>query len=260
MLSSRYQMRRKATIALASSILIAGCTSGTSAATDEHAVASGAAVKTLDAGKVDSLPSGGVFVRVIEFDQPELNSIQSRQHVAGFVYVESGVHRLTLEGSAPLDLPAGTAKFHGDVSHTHYNPGPGPSVWYFIAVWPTSARGQPPVAPIAKPQFESNDFPPEQLPPSDYSQVLRQVTLAPSGRSEAHKFGGLSLFFVIDGTLTIQTDRGPVTLQPDQGSAYGPGVALQELNRGSSPALYLEMLTTAPGKEFEIPLPHSPGG
>lgn len=253
-------MKVRPSIVAATLVLIIGCTSSKSAPVDSNATASGAAVKILAAGRVDSLPTGGVFVGVIEFPQPALYLFPSKQHVAGFVYVDSGVHRLTLEGSPSVDIPAGSATFHGNVSHTHYNPGPGSSVWYFIAVWPTSARGQALVAPIAVPRFQSDDFSPTQLPPGVYSQVLRLVTLAPSGHSESHRFGGLSLFFVLGGSITIQSDHGAITLEADHGAVYAPNVAVQESNNGSGTAKYLEMLTTAPGTEFEAPLAHSPGG
>lgn len=253
-------MRREAAIALAVSLVAAGCASATPARVDPDALASGAAVKTLDAGKLDSLPTGGVFVRVIEFDQPPLYTIKSRQHVAGFVFVERGVHRLTIEGSAPVDILAGSARFHPSISHTHFNPGPGSSVWYFIAVWPSSSRGQPAVDPIAKPDFQSDNIPPGKLPPGVYSEVLRQVTIAPSGRSEAHRFGGMCLFFVLDGALNIETVHGAVKLNANQGAVYGSGTALQELNKGSDVVTYLEMLTTAPGSDFEVPLSSAPAG
>lgn len=247
-------------VALATTLLFTACGSQASPPTDASALSSGAAAKSLDAGKLDSLPTGGVFVRVIKFVQPAGYTIQSKQHVPGVVYVESGVHRLTLEGQAPIDLAVGQAIFHLSITHTHFNPGPGSSTWYFIALWPSSSRGQPKVDPIAQPVFQSDIFSPEQLPQGVYSEVLRQVTLAGSGRSEAHKFGGLAVFLVLQGSLVIRSSQGSVTLDTDQGAAYLPGVSLQEVNSADGQTVYLEMLTTAFGREFEVPLSQRPKG
>lgn len=215
---------------------------------------------SLAAGKVDSLPTGPVYIRFIRFPQPAGNLIPSSQHQPGFVYVESGVHRLTLAGQSPIDITAGQAKFHQSVTHTHFNPGPGPSVWYFIALWPSAARSVPLVSRIAQPVFESSDFAAGVLPGGSYSQVLRRVDLQPNGATEAHEFGGLSAFFVLSGSVTIRANhQAPTTLASGHGAAFLPGVGLQELNTGSSSAALLEFLTTPDGSEFEIPLRSPPG-
>jgi quercetin dioxygenase-like cupin family protein len=169
------------------------------------------------------------------------------------------VHQLTLNGQSPIDLAAGQATFHQSVAHTHLNPGPGPSVWYSIALWPSSAHGQPLVDPIARAAFESDDIVRDALPQVAYSQVLRQITLAKDGTSGAHRFGGLSAFYVLSGSVTIKSEhRTPVTLSAGQGAAVLPGVALQEMSAGSGQAVYLEFLTTAVGKDFEVPLQQPP--
>jgi hypothetical protein len=228
-------------------------------ASNTEAVARGAAVKTLDAGKLDSLPTGSVYVRMIRFAQPAGYVVNSKQHVASVVYVETGVHRLVLNGQAPIDLVAGQATFHQSVAHTHLNPGPDPSVWYSIAIWPSSARGQPLVDPIAEAAFQSDDIAREQLPQVAYSQVLRQVTLAKDGTTGAHEFGGISAFYVLAGSVTIKSaHRAPATLGAGQGTAFPPDLALQEMNAGSGQALFLEFITTAVGKDFEVPLKQPP--
>lgn len=246
--------------ALATTLLLAACGSQASPTSDATALSSGAAMKSLAAGKVDTLDTGGVFVRVIQFVQPSGYLIKSTQHVPGIVYVESGVHRLTLEGLPPIDLAAGQATFHLSITHKHFNPGTSTSTWYFIALWPSSSRGQPSVDPIARPVFQSDNLSPDQLPQGAYSEVLRQVTLAGSGRSEAHMFGGLAVFFVLQGSLVIRSSQGSVRLGTDEGTVYAPGVSLQEVNSTAGQTVYLEMLTTAFGREFEVPLPKSPKG
>jgi quercetin dioxygenase-like cupin family protein len=252
-------VKTKLTALVAIALALFACGAAPTVASNADALARGAAVKTLAAGRLDSLPTGPVYIRIIRFAQPAGYVIQSKQHVPSVVYVETGVHRLTLNGQPPLDLTAGQATFHLSVTHTHINPGPGPSVWYSIALWPSSARGQALVDPIARAAFESADIAPEALPHGAYSQVLRQITLAEQGTPGAHRFGGLSAFYVLSGSVTIRsTHRSPVTLGVGQGAAFLPDVALQEVNAGPGQAVFIEFLTTAVGKAFDVPLQQPP--
>ena len=243
-------------------IVLAGtaCGATPSVASNSDAPAHGAAVKALDGGKLDSLPTGPVYIRFIRFAQPVGYDIVSKQHVASVVYVETGAHRLVLNGKPPIDLEAGQALFHQSVSHVHINPGPAdPSVWYSIAIWASSARGQSLVDKTARPKFESEDISRESLPQVAYSQVLRQITLAKLGTTGAHKFGGLAAFYVLTGSLTIKSvHRAPVTLGAGEGAYFLPDVALQETNSGTGQTVFLEFITTAAGKEFEVPLQQAP--
>jgi quercetin dioxygenase-like cupin family protein len=246
--------------ALASiSLTLLGCSAAGTHASTPQSLARDVTVRTLAAGKLDSLPTGSVYIRMIRFVQPAGRVVNSKQHVPSIVFVETGAHRVTLNGEPPIDLTAGQATFHQSVAHTHLNPGPGSSVWYSIALWPSSARGQPLVDPIAQAAFESEDFDRQALPQVAYSQVLRQVTLAKLGTSGAHRFGGLSAFYVLAGSMTIKSaHRPPVTLGTGQGIAFLPDVALQETNGGEDPAVYLEFLTVPVGSDFEVPLQQPP--
>jgi quercetin dioxygenase-like cupin family protein len=249
----------KLTILIAITIALSACGAAPTAASNPDALARGAAVTTLDGGKLDSLPTGPVYIRMIRFVQPAGYVINSKQHVPSVVYVETGVHRLTLNGQPPIDLTAGQATFHQSVTHTHLNPGPDPSVWYSIAIWPSSARGQPLVDKIAQAAFESEDIVRDGLPQVAYSQVLRRVTLAKAGTPGAHRFGGLSAFYVLSGSVTIKIAHRPsVTLSLGEGLAVLPDVPLQEVNAGPGQAVYLEFITTAVGKDFDLPLQQAP--
>jgi len=226
---------------------------------NSSALPRGEVVKKLDAGQVGSLPTGPVYIRFVRFVQQPGYVINSKQHVPSVVYVESGIQRLVLTGEAPIDLAAGQAKFHQSVTHQHLNPGSAQAVWYSIAVWPSSARGQPLVDPIARAAFESNDFDRASLPQVAYSEALRQVSLAGGGTSGAHRFGGLAAFFVLSGSISIKsTHRGPVLLGVGQGAAFLPGTDLQETNAGSNQATYLEYIVTPVGVGFEVPLSQPP--
>ena len=245
---------------LALALALSACGAAATVAPNSEALARGAAVKALDAGKLDSLPTGPVYIRFIRFPQPVGYVINSKQHVASIVYVETGAHRLILNGKPPLDLVAGQATFHQSVAHTHINPGPlDPSVWYSIALWPSSTRGTAPVDKIADATFQSDDIVRESWPQGAYSQVLRQVTLVKDGTSGAQRFGGLAAFYVLTGSVTIKSaHRSPVTLAVGQGAYFLPDIALQETNAGTGQAVYLEFLTTAVGKDFEVPLQQPP--
>jgi hypothetical protein len=237
----------------------AACSATTTSASNPDALTRGAAIQTLDAGKLSSLPTGAIYIRMIRFEQPVGYVINSKQHVASVVYVETGVHRLVLEGQPPIDLLAGQAKFHQSIAHTHLNPGPGTSVWYSIAIWPSSARATALVDKVAQRAFESDDIARDTLPQVAYSQVLRQVTLSKLGTSGAHRFGGLTAFYVLAGSVTIRSaHRQPLTLAVGQGAAFLPDVPLQETNAGTDQAIYLEFITTAVAKDFEVTLQQPP--
>jgi hypothetical protein len=253
-------VKTKLTALVAIALALSACSAATTVAPNAEALARDAAVKSLDAGKLDSLPTGPVYIRMIRFAQPVGYVINSKQHVASIVYVETGVHRLILNGQAPLDLIAGQATFHQSVSHTHLNPGPvDPSVWYSIALWASSARSQSLVDKIALRAFESDDIGRESLPQVAYSQVLRQVTLAKLGTTGAHQFGGLAAFYVLTGSLMIRSAHRPqVTLGAGEGVVFLPEVALQETNAGPGQTVFLEFITTAVGKDFEVPLQQPP--
>jgi quercetin dioxygenase-like cupin family protein len=245
-------------VPIALAAVIAGCSGGGNATSSPQAGAHGATIEKLDAGRVDSLPTGAVYVRFIRFAQPPGYVINSKQHVPSIVYVETGAHQLVLSGQPPVDLTAGQAKFHQTVTHMHLNHGSELCVWYSIAIWPSSARAQPLVDPIARAAFESQDIDRSALPPVGYAEVLRQVTLTNSGTTGAHRFGGLSAFYVLSGSVTIRSTHRSVTLGRGQGVAFLPDVDLQESNAGTDRAIFLEFLITPIGKDFEVPLQRPP--
>jgi hypothetical protein len=237
---------------------LVACSTTVPSASIASALPRGEVVERLDAGQVASLPTGTVYVRFVRFVQPPGYVINSKQHVPSVVYVEKGVHRLVLAGQPPIDLVAGQATFHQSVTHQHLNPGPDTSTWYSIAVWPSSARGQPLVDPIAQAAFESGDIDRVALPEVAYTEVLRHVTLTNGGTSGAHRFGGLVTFYVLSGSISIKTPhQSAQTLGVGQGAAFLPETDLQEANAGSDQATYLEFVVTPVGKEFEVPL-HQP--
>ena len=240
-------------------VMVAACSTASAPSSNSGALPHGVVIKKLDAGMVESLPTGSVYVRFIRFVSPAGYVINSKQHVPSVIYVESGVQRLTLAGQVPIDLVAGQAKFHQSVTHQHLNAGPDMSVWYSIAVWPSSARGQPLVDPIATTAFGSVDIDRATLPQVAYSEVLRQVTLAGRGTTGAHRFGGLVAFYVLSGSVSIKSaHHSPTILAAGQGAAFLPDTGLVENNAGTDQAVFLEFFVTPVGTEFEVPLPQPP--
>lgn len=242
-------------------MILAGCNSASPPTIDPQAQASGAAIKPLAAGKLSTLPTGPNYIRLVHFAQPSGYVIKSSQHVPGFVFVEQGTQRLLVVDQPAQDLAAGEAFYLTNVTHQHLNHGPGTNSWFFLALWSSSARAVPPVDPIATVEFATPDMGPATLPQGAYVQLLEQITLSPGGRTAAHRFGGLSVLFVLQGALTVRATGTPAaTVAAGHGASYPPGVGLQEMNESGAPAIFIELVTTLDGKEFVTLLPKSPSG
>jgi quercetin dioxygenase-like cupin family protein len=249
--------------ALSALIVTAVACGGTSAATppanSSLALAHLMTVNELAAGQLDALPTGTQFVRVVMFNQAPNQTIASKKHQAGIVYVDSGLQRLTYTGGASVDIAAGTALFLKSVEHSHTTLPPTISVWYFIALWPSVQRPTPLNGSTAA--FDSEDIAANTLSPGTYVETLRKVTLQPGGRSPAHRFGGLEVVFVLDGALTVKVaGQAPVVLSPGNsaGDYIAPGSATQEIAAGSSKVDYLAFFVTEAGKPFETALTSVP--
>lgn len=243
-------------------ILLAACNSAPAQSPDPAARAVGVSVTPLAGAKFLSLPTGQVYIRLVHFAQPPAHTVKSSQHVPGVVYVESGVHRLLVAGQSPQDSGSGEAIFLGGVTHAHYNPGPTSNGWYFIALWPSSARTQSLVDPtVGRIAYQTPDFDSARVAQGAYFQTLRLVSVAPGGRTAAHKFGGMRVLFVLEGSLTVHvTGAAPATVAMGSGSNYMPNVSMQELNPTADPTVFLELLTTGAGKPIETVLGQSPAG
>lgn len=239
-------------------LLLGACSATNTVDSSAAALPHGAVIKKLGAGTVASLPTGTVYIRFIRFVQPPGYVINSKQHVPSIVFVEAGTHRLALAGETPIDLAAGEATFHQSITHQHLNPGSVSSTWFSIAVWPSTARGTPLVDPIANAAFESGDIDPARLGQGPYSEALRSVSLTASGTSGAHRFGGLSAFYVLSGSVTIRSPHQSKVLTVDQGAAFLPNTDLQESSSGAASAVYLEFVVTTAGAQFDMPLQQPP--
>ena len=253
----RSSMRRLTVLAVMASASLLGCGSA-SPAVSANASAHGEQVKGLAGGEVDALPSGNLFLRVISFSQRPMAAFPSHKHTPGFVYVAAGVQRLHSQGTPSRLIQAGEAVFQPSVSHTHANPSATrANHWYFIALWPTAERHAPLVSTAASVIFESADLDPSTMPPGPRVETLRLVTLQPDGRSAAHRFSGLELLFMLDGTIRLDAaGQPPTTLSAGQAQYLPPGTAEQEFSAGAGVARYLAFIVTPVQAPFEIAVHH----
>jgi quercetin dioxygenase-like cupin family protein len=257
---ARRSIVRRLTVAVMAVIAAAplfGC-GGTSGAVSPNALEHGQQVKGLAGGEVAALPSGNLFVRVIGFSQRPMAVFPSHKHTPGFVYVAAGVQRLDSPPAPPRIIRPGQAVFQPSVFHTHANPSTTrPNRWYFIALWPTAERRAPLVSSAANVIYESPDLDPATMPPGPRIETLRLVTLQPNGRSAAHRFSGLELLFVLEGTIRLDVAGQPPTeLSAGQGQYLPPGTDEQEFNAGAGVAGYLAFIVTPVQAPFEITVGH----
>jgi hypothetical protein len=131
--------------------------------------------------------------------------------------------------------------------------------WYFIALWPTSARLSPLVSSSAGVPYETLDFPLTTFSPGPYSETLRWVALESGGRTGATKHGGIEALFVLDGSISIHAaGKSQVTLVANQGANELPGIATQIFNQASGRSTFLAFYVTAADQPFETPVARSP--
>jgi quercetin dioxygenase-like cupin family protein len=246
-------------------ILIAGCgTAGTSTASPTIAASPASTAKAANAttdslgdGKIDALPAGTLYIQYLEVPQ-SVGAPITHAHIAGYVYTSVGTHRLAITGGETKDLKAGEAAFvPANVGHTHTNPGPSASTWYFVSIRPNTARTAAPTFPGQKEAFASADL--ASLPAGAYSLGLRVVTIQPNGRTAAHKHGGLETILVLDGSVELRVQGAAAkTLQKGEGTSIQADTALQISNKGTAPAKFLAFFVTADGKPFSTDVDASP--
>jgi quercetin dioxygenase-like cupin family protein len=245
-------------------VVVAGCgTAGPSTAGTSPTIAVSTAkavsatTDNLGDGKIDALPAGTLYIQYLEVPQ-SVGAPITHAHIAGYVYTSVGTHRLAITGGETKDLKAGEAAFvPANVGHTHTNPGPSASTWYFVSIRPNTARTAAPTFPGQKEAFASADL--ASLPAGAYSLGLRVVTIQPNGRTAAHKHGGLETILVLDGSVELRVQGAAMkTLQKGEGTSIQADTALQISNKGTAPAKFLAFFVTADGKPFSTDVDASP--
>jgi quercetin dioxygenase-like cupin family protein len=210
----------------------------------------------LATGSVAALPTGTLYINVVEIPQPAGNSITHR-HTAGFVYVVDGTHTLAIQGGQTLTLNAGEAGFAGaGMAHSHTNPGTATSHWYIIALRQNTARTAPPLFPNEKVLYATPDLP--TLTSGSYCETLRLTVVQPGGRSAAHMHSGLEVIFVLTGSFQLHTaGHTPVTVIQGQGAYILPNTPMQVINLGGLSRL-LALVIWPQDQPFETDLSESP--
>jgi quercetin dioxygenase-like cupin family protein len=256
---------RALTTLAATALVVAGCagatpstsrtTSPTTAASTAKAV--GTTTDNLGDGKIDALPAGTLYVQYLDVPQ-SVGAPITHAHIAGYVYTHVGTHRLAITGGETKDLKTGEAAFvPPNVGHTHSNPGPSASSWYFVSIRPNSARTAAPTFPGQKEAFATADL--AALPAGAYSLSLRVITIQPNGRTAAHKNGGLETMLVMDGSVEVRVQGAAAkTLQKGEGTSIQADTPLQLSNKGTVPAKLIAFFVTADGKPFVTDVDTSP--
>jgi quercetin dioxygenase-like cupin family protein len=254
-------MRKRASALLiwtATALLTAACGSQPAAAPTAAAGQKGSTTTNLAAGPLLALPTGLVYMRVVEFYQPGHSSVPSQKHVPGFVYVADGRQILAIEAATAVNIKAGESSFLPSSTHTHINPDSATSHWYFIAVWSATARSAVPVVAYATVPFATADL---VVPVSagGYVETLRLVSLNAGGRTNAHMYGGVEMLFVLDGSVTVRASgKSPTTIGAEHGTYLLPGTASQEFSASGRAALFLIFVVTPLGTPYLTPLNESP--
>lgn len=242
-------------------VAIVACGGSRQPPADPVAQADRITVDELASGKLDALPTGAQFIRVLGFHQAPGGSFPSRKHQPGIIYQGVGGQNLAYADGQHTDILAGQAVFLRSAAHSHDNAGTSDNRWYFFAVLPREQRGAPLVVASSQVAFETEDLPSGVLPPGSYVETLRRATLQPGGRSAAHRFGGNEVVIVLDGQLTLDAvGRTAVQLSAGQGAYVAPGTATQELASGSAAVTYLAFVVTRLGVPFEVDVPTVPSG
>jgi hypothetical protein len=213
----------------------------------------------LAGGGLLDVPTGNLFIRIIEFHQDSGTSFASHVHVPGLIFQSEGSQLLAIHDGTKVQIGPAQGYFLGPLAHTHSNPGPTGNHWYFLALWSTNARLSPLVSASARVAYFTPDFPLTTFAPIRYSETLRWVALEPGGRTSAAKYGGIETLLVLDGSISVHAGgKLPETLSADHGTNVLPGTATQIVNLGSSRSTFLAFYVTAADQPFETPVDQSP--
>jgi len=196
----------------------------------------------LASGRLESIPTGSLFVNYMDLPQAAGGSIK-HQHIAGFVYSVQGTHEMDVDGIAPLMIQPGGAAFIGAaVMHAHVNPGASANDWWFIGLRPTSSRPLATIVPGQKELYTTGDL--TQIMPGAYMETLSNSHL-PANGVDRQTGPSLRVVFLIEGALTVSGDAGATgTISAGQGAYSLPGANLV-LTAGTAGARYLTFSLTA---------------
>lgn len=250
---------QRVSVASALAVLVCACSAPAAAVVQEGAIAHGAKTLSLAGGPLRALPTGTLFIRVIEFRQAAGTSFPSHQHVPGLIYQSDGSQLLAIQDGPQVNIGPSEGYFLGPLAHTHSNPALSANHWYFAALWSTAAKSGPLVSSSAQVAYATPSFPASMFSPGSYVETLRLLTLEPGGRTGAAKFGGIETLYVLDGSVNIHAaGRASAMLAAGDGDYESAGTATQVFNRVSSRSTLLAFYVTPVDQPFETALTQSP--
>lgn len=202
----------------------------------------GVTANILASGRIDSIPTGTLFVNYLRLPQAAAGSIKHK-HLAGFVYAVGGAVELDLENASPLTIQPGQAAFVGaNVMHNHLNPGTSGNDWWFVALRPTASRPLATIVPGQKELYTTADL--TQVSAGPYTETLSD-NLLPANGVDRQAGTSLQVLYVLDGKVTVSGDAGMAgTVASGEGAYSLPGSKLV-LTAGPAGGHYL-IFTLAP--------------
>ena len=209
---------------LAIGVLTFGVACGGSAAPAAVQPPAGVTTNLLASGRIESIPTGTLFVNYLQLPQASAGSIKHK-HLAGFVYATGGVVELDIENATPLTIKPGQAAFVGSsVMHSHLNPGAAGNDWWFVALRPSASRPLATIVAAQKELYTTGDL--TQISAGSYTEQLTDNRLPANG---VDRQAGLSLrvLYVLEGSVTVSGDAGMAgTVAAGQGAYSLPGASL----------------------------------
>lgn len=201
----------------------------------------GVTATILASGRLDSIPTGTLFVNYLRLPQAAAGSI-NHKHLAGFVYAIGGAVEVDVVGASPLMIPPGQAAFIGaNVMHNHLNPGTAGNDWWFVALRPTASRPLATIVPGQKELYTTADL--TQISAGQYTETLTDDRL-PANGVDRQAGSSLRVLYVLDGNVTVSGDAGMAgTVAAGQG-AYALQGANLVVTAGPTGGHYLTFTLT----------------
>lgn len=184
----------------------------------------GVTANILASGRLDSIPTGTLFVNYLKLPQASAGSI-NHKHLAGFVYAVGGAVEVDVVGASPLMVQPGQAAFIGaNVMHNHLNPGTVANDWWFVALRPTASRPLATIVPGQKELYTTADL--TQISAGQYTETLTDNRV-PANGVDRQAGSSLRVLYVLDGNVTVSGDAGMAgTVAAGQGAYSLPGANL----------------------------------
>jgi quercetin dioxygenase-like cupin family protein len=184
----------------------------------------GVTTNILASGRIESIPSGTLFVNYLKLPQAAAGSIKHK-HLAGFVYALGGTVELDVEGAAPLIIPPGQAAFIGaNIMHNHLNSGTVANDWWFVALRPAASRPLATIVSGQKELYTTADL--TQINAGPYTETLSN-NLLPANGVDSQTGQSLRVLYVLDGNVTVSGDAAMAgTVSAGQGAYSLPGANL----------------------------------